>query len=63
MTQNTYVMAIMADPDVRESRVSDNKWLFRARSIFVNQLLTENQTIRMNIKLARDKFEELASAG
>jgi len=39
MTQNTYVMAIIADPDV------------------------QNQTIRMNIKLARDKFEELASAG
>jgi len=39
MTQNTYVMAIIADPDV------------------------QTQTIRMNIKLARDKFEELASAG
>ena len=38
MTTNTYVMAIIADPNV------------------------QNATIRMNIKLARERFEELASA-
>lgn len=62
MTQNTYVMAIMADPDVRE-------WQFVLShfALSCNRCLrrnsTENQTIRMNIKLARDKFEELASTG
>lgn len=53
LTKNTYVMIVVHDPTIRTLP------LFRILAFCSNLLFSEAAALKMNIRLARRKFEEL----